>query len=232
MAKKELKRVLTLTDVFSISTGAMISSGLFILPGLAFSKAGPAMILAYLLAAFLIIPSLMAKAELSTAMPKSGGTYFFIDRSLGPVLGTFGGFANWFSLSLKSAFALIGIGASAVLIYPDITATEIKLIAVGACLFFTLMNIVSVKVTGKIQNILVGILLIIMFFYIGRGFIATHPDRYVPFMPNGIWSVFSTAGLVFVSFGGLTKIASVAEEVKIQSVIFPPECFSLFQLSR
>ena len=107
-------------DVFCISTGAMISSGIFVLPGIAYAKSGPAMILAYMLAAILIIPSMLAKAELATAMPKAGGVYFYIDRSLGPWWGIFGGFASWFSLSFKSAFALIGMGAFAVLIYPDI----------------------------------------------------------------------------------------------------------------
>ncbi len=216
-----LKKELNLLGVFSISTGAMISSGLFVLPGLAYAVAGPAMILAYILAALLIIPSMLAKAELSTAMPKAGGTYFFIDRSLGPVLGIFGGFANWFSLSLKSAFALVGIGAFAILIKPDITSIEIKTIAVAACVLFTILNLLSVKITGRIQTVLVFVLLMILVLYIGKGFILTHPDRYVPFMPNGFWSVISTAGLVFVSFGGLTKIASVAEEIKNPSRNIP-----------
>jgi len=37
-----LKKQLGLVDVFAVATGAMISSGLFVLPGIAFSKAGPA----------------------------------------------------------------------------------------------------------------------------------------------------------------------------------------------
>lgn len=208
-----LKKELKLIDVFAISTGAMISSGLFVLPGLAYALSGPAMILAYMLAALLIVPSMLAKAELSTAMPKAGGTYFFIDRSLGPIWGTFGGFANWFSVSLKSAFALVGIGAFAILLKPDITQFEIKLIAVCACLLFTVFNIISVKITGFSQVMLVIVLILILVVYIGRGFIATLPERYIPFMPNGFWSVVSTAGLVFVSFGGLTKVSSIAEEV-------------------
>ncbi|MGC9364834.1 MAG: amino acid permease [Fidelibacterota bacterium] len=208
-----LKKELKMLDVFAVSTGAMISSGLFVLPGLAYALSGPAMILAYMLAALLIVPSMLAKAELSTAMPKAGGTYFFIDRSLGPIWGTFGGFANWFSVSLKSAFALVGIGAFAILIKPDITQFEIKLIAVCACILFTLFNIVSVKITGFSQVLLVLVLILILAVYIGRGFIATLPERYIPFMPNGFWSVVSTAGLVFVSFGGLTKVSSIAEEV-------------------
>ena len=209
-----MKKELGLMGVFAVASGAMISSGLFVLPGLAYAKTGPAMILSYLIAGILIIPSMLAKAELATAMPKAGGTYFFIERSLGPVMGTYAGLANWFSLSFKSAFALVGIGAFAVLLAPTLSPLQIKLIAVGACLVFTLLNLMSVKETGRIQIVLVFTLLAILFMYTGRGFISTHPDRYVPFMPSGFWSVISTAGLVFVSFGGLTKVASIAEEVK------------------
>ncbi len=162
----------------------------------------------------MILPTMLAKAELSTAMPKSGGTYFFIDRSLGPLLGVFGGFANWFSLSFKSAFALIGFGSFAVLIYPDISITGIKIIAVAVCVLFTIFNIFSVKMTGKIQVGLVILLLLILTLYIGRGFVSTHPEYYDPFLPHGFFTVISTAGLVFVSFGGLTKIASIAEEIE------------------
>ena len=75
----------------------MISSGLFILPGVAFGLTGPSMCLAYLLAGLLTIPALLSKAELATAMPKAGGVYFYIDRSMGPAMGTVGGLAGWFS---------------------------------------------------------------------------------------------------------------------------------------
>ena len=173
----ELKRDLGLAGVFAVATGAMISSGLFVLPGLAYAKAGPAMVLAYLLAGIFIIPSMMAKAELSTAMPKAGGTYFFIERSLGPVVGTFGGFANWFSLSFKSAFALVGIGAFTMLVKPDITPWQVKMIAVAACVLFTISNLISVRVTGNLQIGLVAILLMILFLYVARGFIATQPKE-------------------------------------------------------
>jgi APA family basic amino acid/polyamine antiporter len=212
--KTTLKKNLTLFDVFAIASGAMISSGLFVLPGIVYAKAGPSMVLSYLLAGLIIIPSMLAKAELATAMPKAGGTYFFIERSLGSAAGTFAGFANWFSISLKSAFALIGIGAFAAFIFPELTIHQIKLIAIVACLFFTCLNLMSVKIAGHFQVFLVMTLFVILILYIGRGFISTHPDRYVPFIPQGIGSMFSSIGLVFVSFGGLTKIVSIAEEVK------------------
>ena len=108
-----LKKELGLADVFAISTGAMFSSGFFLLPGIASAYAGPAVVVAYLIAAVLVIPAMLSKAELATAMPRAGGTYYFIDRSMGPLLGTIGGIGTWFSLMFKSAFALIGIGAAA-----------------------------------------------------------------------------------------------------------------------
>lgn len=210
----KLKKELGTLAIFSVATGAMISSGLFVLPGIAFAKAGPAVILAYLLASLIVIPSLLSKAELATAMPKAGGTYFYIERSLGPAAGVFGGLANWFSLSLKSAFALMGMGVFAVMLYPQITEMQIKLVAVGCCLFFTFINLISVKSTGRFQIWLVAGLLILLIFYLVRGMGSIDIHRYTPFVPFGFGSVLATAGLVFVSFGGVTKVASIAEEVK------------------
>ncbi|MHC4483460.1 MAG: amino acid permease, partial [Planctomycetota bacterium] len=100
----QLKKQLSLLDVFAVAAGAMISSGLFVLPAIAYAETGPAVILSYLFASMLMIPSVLSKAELATAMPRAGGTYFFVERSLGSIWGLFGGFASWFSLALKSAF--------------------------------------------------------------------------------------------------------------------------------
>ncbi|UCD50693.1 MAG: amino acid permease, partial [Phycisphaerales bacterium] len=106
-----LKKDLGLLDIFCVATGAMISSGLFILPGMAFAKAGPAVVLSYMIAGLFCIPTVLSMAELTTAMPKAGGDYFYIMRGFGPLLGTLAGFSTWLSLSLKGAFALIGMGA-------------------------------------------------------------------------------------------------------------------------
>ncbi|MCD4702658.1 MAG: amino acid permease, partial [Candidatus Aegiribacteria sp.] len=70
--ESELKKRLTVLNVFCVATGAMISSGLFILPGLAFARAGPAVIISYMIAGVFCIPTLLSMAELTTAMPKAG----------------------------------------------------------------------------------------------------------------------------------------------------------------
>jgi len=229
--KEKLKKDLGLLDVFCIASGAMISSGLFILPALAYAKTGPAVVFSYILAGILVLPSMFAKAELATAMPKAGGDYFFIERSMGAPMGTIGGFASWFSLSFKGAFALFGLGIFATLVNPAITEMQIKFVAVGCCLLFMLINIIGVKHTGRFQIALVLSLISILILYIVRGFPSVQPDRFIPFAPHGMGSIFATAGLVFVSFGGLTKISSVAEEVRNPGKNIPLGMFLAFSIT-
>lgn len=217
LSTKRLKRELGLFDVFAVSTGAMFSSGFFLLPGLAFAKAGPAVVLAYVLAGILILPAMFSKAELSTALPRAGGTYFFLDRSLGPIAGTIGGLGTYLALTLKTAFALIGIGAYAAF-FVDM---PIKPVAIALTIVFMIINIFGAKETTALQRWLVLMLLAVMALFVVQGFVhavgqpmAQTTARFEPFFAFGTAGLLSTIGFVFVSYAGLTKVASIAEEVK------------------
>ena len=206
--ERDLKKRLSILNIFCVATGAMISSGLFILPGLAFTRAGPAVIISYLIAGLFCIPTLLSMAELTTAMPKAGGDYFYIMRGFGPLLGTVAGFSTWFSLSLKGAFALIGMGAYLSIITP----IPIETIALGCCVFFVILNLLGVKEAGTFQVYLVIGLLGILLVYVLWGSGSVNLQRFTPLFSRGIGPVFSTASFVFISYGGLTKVAALAEE--------------------
>jgi len=212
--KSALKKVLGTKDLFSIAAGAMISSGIFVLPAVIYPIAGPSIIVSYILAAILVIPAMFSKIELSTAMPKAGGTYFFVHRSHGALLGTFAGFASWFSVSMKSAFALVGIGIFVQPLLPEASDIIVKIVAVIFTVFFTMLNIKGAKSSARFQNTLVFFLILILAVYIGVGAEFLDANRYIPFRPYGWESIFTVTGMIFVSFGGLTKVAAVAEEVK------------------
>ncbi|OPX28596.1 MAG: hypothetical protein B1H06_02960 [Candidatus Cloacimonas sp. 4484_143] len=206
----KLKKGLNFFDVFSIATGAMISSGIFILPGLAFARTGPAVFISYFLAGILALIGIFSIIELTTAMPKAGGDYYFINRSLGPFIGTISGFLSWFALSLKSAFAIFGISE----IIFIVTGFPVLISSILVCIFFILLNMIGVKEAAKFQVSLVSGLLIIMVLYIIFGFSKINLSHFYPFAPKGINPIFVTAGFIFISFGGLLKVASVSEEVK------------------
>ena len=208
--ERGLKRRLGFLDVFCVATGAMISSGLFILPGLAFAKAGPAVILSYVIAGVFCIPTLFSMAELTTAMPKAGGDYFYIMRGFGPLFGTVAGFSTWFSLSLKGAFALIGMGAYLSIITP----IPLNIIALFCCVFFIVLNLIGIKEAGRFQVFLVLGLLSVLLIYIVWGSKTVSPVNFTPFFSKGSGPMFATASFVFISYGGLTKVAALAEETK------------------
>ncbi len=211
---RELKRNLNLFDIFCIASGAMISSGLFILPSIAYFKGGPSIVFSYFVAGVLMIPSIFSKAELASAMPKAGGTYFFIERSLGYFFGIFAGLANWLSIGLKSAFALVGIGAFLEYITGGISYFQIKIVASIFCLIFLFLNIISIKGIANLQRYLVLFLFLSLGVYIILGMNRVNFDYYTPFLKGGFKGILAVAGMVFISYGGLTKVASVAEDTK------------------
>ena len=227
MSFRRLEKKLTFFDVFAISTGAMFSSGFFLLPGIAFAQAGSAVILAYLLAGFLIVPAMLSKAELSTAMPRAGGTYFFLDRALGPMAGTVGGLGTWMAMVLKTAFAFIGVGAYLGLFFD----LPIVSVAVGLTAAFTLVNVIGAKETSGLQRILVSALVgilamftvggLIEIFFTGGGPGGTTRDVLAGIADIDSAGLLATIGLVFVSYAGLTKVSSVAEEVQAPERAIP-----------
>jgi len=154
----KLNKELGLVDVFALSTGAMFSSGFFLLPGLAAHYAGSSVFLSYLLAAFLIMPAMFSIAELATAIPRAGGVYFLLDRSLGPLMGTVGGIGTYLALVLKTAFALVGIGAYTAIFFD----APIKIIAIALTMLFMVLNILGAKKTAGLQRFLVFFLIAVL----------------------------------------------------------------------
>lgn len=208
---KELERDLGLFPVIAISMGAMIGSGIFILPGLAMAEAGPAVILAFFIAGLLVIPAALAISELGTAMPEAGGDYVFIERGLGPGIGTIAGIGTWLTLLFKGALALVGgmFYLELFLWLPNLTAAAV---ALASLLIF--INLVGVKQTGGLQLIMVIVMVIILAVFIAATMTRVESGNYEPFFAQGTPGVVSATALVIVSYAGVTKVASVAEEIE------------------
>ncbi len=229
------------TALFAIASGTMISSGIFILPGLAFSRIGPAVSLSYLLAGIVALLSSLALIELATAMPKAGGDYFYITRSMGPAVGTIMGLLSWLALMLKTAFAVFGLAELGLVFFglpPRLTA----LVLTG---LFLLINLLGTGEAVTLEIILVFALLVIMagFIVVGSAnWNLEHFDRgiWLPALAGGgaeqsasvqeggfagsmAWmrSLFSNAAFVFVSFGGLLNVTTLAEEVRSPGKVIP-----------
>ena len=208
----QLVKTLGLADVFCISAGAMISSGIFILPGLAFAQIGPAVFLAYVLAGVCALIGALATIELATAMPLAGGIYFYTGRSMGPLAGTVSGLLNWSAIALKSSFAIFGMSE---VLYQFFGFDPVGC-GIVLTILFLLVNLIGTKEAAVAQIVMVALLFIAMGAYVVLGFPELKPSRFSPlFIPGkGYGSLLAEAAFVFVSFGGLLDVASVSEEVR------------------
>ncbi len=211
-SRTSMKKQLGLGSVYAIATGATLSAGLFLLPGLAAQQAGPAVVLCYLLAAVPLIPAMLCIVELSTAMPRAGGSYYFLERSLGPMLGTIGGFGTWLAIALKTSFALVGLAATVALLFEP-RPWLLKSLAVGFAVIFAALNAMGARHSGRLQKILVIWLLTILVMFLVTGLPEVQIEHFNGFFDAGHESILATAGLVYISYVGVTNVASVSEEV-------------------
>ncbi len=209
--KDRLKKELTLFHVYAIAAGTTLSAGFFLLPGLAAVEAGAALPLAYLIAVIPLIPAMFSIIELGTAMPRAGGVYYFLDRTMGPMVGTIGGFGTWAALVLKVSFALIGMGAYINLFFPTV---EIVPVAILIAFVLGMLSTFGSKRSGKLQVVLITMLLFLLLIFISGGVPKISEVNFSGFLSSGWSSILSAAGLVYISYIGITNIASLSEEVK------------------
>ena len=227
---KKLSRTLTLPAIIAISIAGMLG-GIFVLPGIAAAKTGSSVWLAFLLAAICILPAVLSKAELATAMPTTGGAYVYIERALGPLMGTISGIGLWISLLLKSSFALVGLSAYFLVII-NIPIIYVKYISLSFLALIMLLNIFGVKKVGKVQLIIVSLSLLSLILLLIIGIPSIDKQLLSPFIANGNMGLASTIAFVFVAYAGVTKIAAIAGEVKNPSKNIPKAMiFSLLLIS-
>ena len=191
----------------------MLGSGIFVLPGIAAAKTGSSIWLAYLLAAICILPAALSKSELATAMPSSGGTYVYIERTFGPVFGTVAGIGLWLSLLLKSAFALVGFGAY-LSVLVKIESGYTRYVSLIFLVIILILNIFGVKKVGKVQIYIVSISLITLAVVLVFGLANVKQEYLQPFLLNDNMGLLSTVAFVYISYAGVTKIAAIAGEIK------------------
>ncbi len=209
---KKLERTLSLPGAIAVSIGGMLS-GIFVLPGLAVGITGSSVWLAFLVAALCILPAVLSKSELGTAMPKSGGTYVYIERAFGPLFGTIAGIGLWLSLLLKSAFSLVGLSAYLYVVV-NIDEAYTKAIALLALLLIFLLNVFGLKKVEKTQLVIVTTSIVSLIAIIVLGFNSFDSKLTEPVFSDGTNGFIAGVAFLYISYAGVTKIAAIAGEIK------------------
>ncbi|QIB75162.1 amino acid permease [Halogeometricum borinquense] len=223
MSDEELAKDLGPLAALTIGVGTMIGAGIFVLPGPAVAQAGPLAAGAFVLGGAIALLTALSASELGTAMPKSGGAYYYVNHALGPLFGSIAGWANWMGLAFASAFYMTGFGqyVTTFLPVPDlslgfVTISAVKLVALAGGALFVFVNYVGAKETGKLQNYIVVTLVGILAVFTAFGAMNADLSSLRPIVPpdKGVSPLLPVTGLVFVSYLGFVQITSVAEEIQ------------------
>ncbi|MFD1514854.1 amino acid permease [Halomarina rubra] len=217
---QELAKDLGPLAALTIGVGTMIGAGIFVLPQTAISDAGSFAVVSFLVGGVIALLTAFSASELGTAMPKSGGAYYYVNQALGPLFGSIAGWANWMGLAFASAFYMIGFGEYIRAIFGvsgsvgagPLSLSYVQLIALAGAAFFILINYVGAKETGKLQNVIVVILVAILAVFTVIGSLQSDPAN-LP-ASKGYSAMLTTTGLIFVSYLGFVQITSVAEEIQ------------------
>ncbi|SFR93980.1 amino acid/polyamine/organocation transporter, APC superfamily [Halomicrobium zhouii] len=220
MSEEDLAKDLGPLAALTIGVGTMIGAGIFVLPGDAIEQAGSLAVASFVLGGVIAMFTALSASELGTAMPRSGGAYYYVNHALGPLFGSVAGWANWIGLAFASAFYMYGFGRYIAAIFglgdvmavgPVAIPTGKSIALVGAT-FFTGINYVGAKETGRLQNVIVVLLVIILAAFTLLGTLTADLSNLPP--SQGFGPTMATTGLIFVSYLGFVQITSVAEEIK------------------
>ncbi|AHG04528.1 amino acid transporter [Halobacterium sp. DL1] len=219
----ELERTIGLVGGLAIGIGTMIGAGIFVFPGLAAGNAGPAAALSFGVGGVVALLVALPASELATAMPRSGGGYFFVSRSMGTAFGAIVGLGLWLGLVFASAFYLVGLGhyAAAVLGEVGIELSLSPVVPMGLlfAVVLTALSVTGTENTAKLQNVVVALLLVVLTLFLSYGSLdalGVFGRQTVPeaFFSRGYFPVLSTAALVFTSYLGFAQVATVAGDIK------------------
>ena len=206
-----LKRTLNLLDATSVGIGAIIGAGIFVVLGIAIGYAGPSIIISIIIAGIVASFTAFSFAELGSAIPKEGGAYQFAFELISPFAGFLVGCLWLFAQIVAGAAISLGFASYFVAVFP---AFSVKIVAVLAALVLTGLNLVGIKQSTTINNILVIVKIAVLCSFIGFGLFQMHPQNLSQFSPSGLFGVLQGAGFIFFAYLGFGRIAALGEEVK------------------
>ena len=240
--KKSLVRQLGPIQLTLLGIGAVIGTGIFVLTAEAGQKAGPAMMVAFVIAAIVCALAALAYAELASMVPVSGSAYTYS-------YGVFGEFVAWivgWALGLEYGIGaatvcvgwsgyvngllknstLFGLVPAGTLALPQflqagpMSGGSFNLLAFLIAFVVTILLVIGTSKSAKVNAVLVAIKIVALTMFIIIAVPAVNSTNFEPFMPTG-WGgpsggvgVLGAAASIFFAYVGFDAVSTAAEETK------------------
>ncbi|RZZ81849.1 amino acid permease [Pseudoxanthomonas winnipegensis] len=242
--KKALTRQLGAFQLTMLGIGAVIGTGIFVLTAEAGQKAGPGMMIAFVIAAVVCGLAALAYSELASMVPVSGSAYTYTYGVLGELIAWIVGWALGLEYGIGAAVVtvgwsgymngllanttLFGLVQPGALALPPALQTGLfaggsfNILAFGIALLVTWLLVIGTSKSAKVNSVLVAIKIIALTLFIVMALpVATsHTANFTPFLPGGWGSplggigVLGAAASIFFAYVGFDAISTAAEETK------------------
>ena len=231
--KKSLKRQLGPVQLTLLGVGAIIGTGIFVLTAEAGQKAGPAMMIAFVIAAIVCALAALAYAELASMIPVSGSAYTYTYGVLGEGLAWIVGWALVLEYAVAAGAVSVGWSGymNGLLIsfgapLPEALRTgpwdggSFNLLAFLIALAVTGLLVIGTSKSAKVNSVLVAIKVIALTAFIVIAWPAIKDPNFEPFLPTGWGSpmggigVLGAAASIFFAYVGFDAVSTAAEETR------------------
>ena len=226
--KKALHRSLGAFQLTMLGIGAIIGTGIFVLTAEAAQKAGPGMILAFIIAGFVCAVAALCYAEMAAMVPVSGSAYTYSYAVMGEMLAWMVGWA--LILEYAVAAGAVSVGWSGYVVglvenafsidIPDLLVRGpfdggmVNLPAMGIALVVTALLVIGTRESAAVNAFLVAIKVAALTLFIVLAVPVMNMENFNPFMPLGVGGVTAAAASIFFAYVGFDAVSTAAEETK------------------
>lgn len=204
---------LTAAQGAALYVGAVLGTGVIALPALAAEVAGPASVLAWVLLVVFSVPLAATFAALGARHPDAGGVSTYARRAFGERAAAVVGWCFWFAIPPGAAAAAL-FGGAYVAAAVGGGATTATVTAAVLMVVVTVVNVLGVKVTGRLQLALAGLLVTLLLVAVTQSLPHARLDNFQPFAPHGWLAIGPAAALLVWSFAGWEVITHLAAEFR------------------
>ena len=247
VSERELSRELGFKEALSIGLGGTIGGGVFSVLGIAAGFAGPAAILSFAFGGVLALLIGYSYVKLALRYQSAGGSYTFAKEAFGRYIGGAFGWLLWTGyLASCSLYAYTFGSFFAHMVLPEgsIHANLVSgVFAAVLIILSTIINLVGVKETGKSQNIIVLIKVIILVGFVAitipaviKNIIDPNITNFTPFFADaeepgfnivtGLAMAVVGTSILFVAFEGMELIPNASEEIQNPEKNIPKSIYS------
>ena len=225
-AKKSLHRSLGAFQLTMLGIGAVIGTGIFVLTAEAAQKAGPGMMISFVIAALVCAFAGLCYAELASMVPVAGSAYTYTYAVLGEVLAWMVGWALVLEYALGASAVAVGwshhfvgllhdffhINVPAAIANAPNDGGIVNLPAVFISLMITWLLVIGTTESARVNAVLVAVKLVALAVFLVLALPVMQAEKFHPFMPTGTAGVAGAAASIFFAYVGFDAVSTAAEE--------------------